>query len=242
MILQAHTDIGRRDENQDTTFAEWTSDGRILLVAADGVGGYPGGGLASRLAAESVRMTMDRLRKDPPAGALRSAFEEAQRAVVAQQIYHHARMSSTLVAAVIVAGQVWVAHVGDSRAYLVVDGEARRLTMDHSFVEDRMRAGLLNEGDPEVDANRHIITRAIGFEGASQCDGAGPVSVEVGAAVLLSTDGLHDVLSDSEIASIVSGGGNHIAQELVGAALDAGGHDNIGVALHVLPPRGNGTA
>ena len=93
-------------------------------------------------------------------------------------------------------GTAWVANIGDSRAYLVADGAARQLTLDHSWVEEGIRAGELAPDDPLVALNRHVITRAIGLDAHAAVDVFGPLDLLPGSVLLLCTDGLHGVLDD----------------------------------------------
>ena len=235
-MLQARSDRGLlRERNEDAATALTLPDGSLLLAVADGLGGHPGGELASRTALDAL---VERLRAQPPtdpAAGLRDAFEEANRAVRAQQQGAHARMGTTLVAALVRGGQAWTANVGDSRAYLVPldGGAARRLTEDHSWVEEQVRAGLLEPDDPLAALNRHVITRAIGLDERAGTDVTGPLALPERRLLLLSSDGLHGVLDDEEIARVAAGSGGDYAADLIDAVLDRGAPDNVTVALYV---------
>lgn len=230
-MLQALTHIGLvRAANQDVARAEELPDGRALLVVADGVGGIPGGEVASRTAVDSLADALRSRAGEPPEAALRRAFAAANDAVRAGQRGVLARMSTTLVAAIVGEDTAWVANIGDSRAYLVADGEARQLTLDHSWVEEGIRSGELSPEDPLVALSRHVITRAIGLEANADVDVFGPIDIPAGGVVLLCTDGLHGVLDDLAIAVVVSAAGGDVAQSLVDAVLAAGAPDNIAVA------------
>ena len=190
-------------------------------------------------------------RAEPPAGypraeateaALRRAFASANDAVRAGQQGELARMSTTLVAALVRESTAWVANIGDSRAYLVADGEARQLTLDHSWVEESIRAGQLSPDDPLAALNRHLITRAIGLEAGAAIDVFGPIEVPAGGVLLLCTDGLHGVLDDHAIADAVAASEGDYARDLVDLVIALGAPDNVGVALHAEPALPGGAA
>ena len=236
-MLQARSDRGlQRERNEDAAAALALPDGSLLLAVADGLGGLPGGDVASQTALEAL---VERLRAQPPtdpAAGLRDAFEEANRRVRALQHGPRARMGTTLVAALVRDGTAWLANVGDSRGYLVpLDGSggARRLTEDHSWVEEQVRAGLLDPDDPLAALNRHVITRAIGLDDRAGTDVSGPIALPDACLLLLSSDGLHGVLDEEAIARVVAESGGDYAGDLIDAVLDRGAPDNVSVALYV---------
>lgn len=232
-MLQAATHIGLvRETNQDVALAEELPDGRSLLVVADGVGGLPGGEVASRTAVHAAAETLRAGSAEEPQAALRRAFAAANTAVRAGQQGHLDRMSTTLVAAVVRDRTAWVANIGDSRAYLVAGGEARQLTLDHSWVEESIRAGLMDPGDPLAALSRNIITRAIGLEAEAELDVFGPIDLPPDSVLLLCTDGLHGALDDQSIADVVATSGDDRAGDLVSAVLTAGAPDNVAISLY----------
>ncbi|MCY3655120.1 MAG: protein phosphatase 2C domain-containing protein [Chloroflexi bacterium] len=232
-MLQAATHIGLvRETNQDVALAEELPDGRLLLVVADGVGGLPGGEVASRTAVDAAAGTLRAGSDEEPEATLRRAFAAANAAVRAGQHGHLDRMSTTLVAAVIRDRTAWVANIGDSRAYLVADREARQLTLDHSWVEESIRAGLMEPDDPLAARSRHIITRAIGLEAEAALDVFGPIDLSPDSVLLLCTDGLHGALDDRAIADVVAASGGNRAGDLVRAVLAAGAPDNVAISLY----------
>ena len=234
-MLQARSDRGLlRERNEDAAAALALPDGSRLLAVADGLGGLPGGEIASHTALDTL---LERLRAHPPtdpAAGLRDAFEEANRRVRALQHGPRARMGTTLVAALVRDGTAWLANIGDSRGYLVPldSGEgARRLTEDHSWVEEQVRAGLLDPDDPLAALNRHVVTRAIGLDERAGTDVTGPIALPAPCLLLLSSDGLHGVLDDEAIARVVAESGGDYAGDLIDAVLDRGAPDNVSVAL-----------
>ncbi|MXW35428.1 MAG: serine/threonine-protein phosphatase [Chloroflexi bacterium] len=242
-MLQATTHIGLvRETNEDVALAEELPDGRSLLVVADGVGGLPGGDVASRTAVDALADAVRSAAGQEPEVVLRRAFAAANDAVRAGQQGALERMSTTLVAALVDGGTAWVANIGDSRAYLVAGGEARQLTLDHSWVEESIRAGLMSPDDPLAALSRNLITRAIGLEAEAEVDVFWPIDVPPGSVLLLCTDGLHGVLDDQAIADAVAASAGAYASALVDVVLSAGAPDNVAVALlGESPGSGSGT-
>ena len=236
-MLQAHTDRGLvRETDEDAAFAEQLPGGVAVLVVADGVGGYPGGEIASATAVAAVAAVLRTSGLDDPGQALAVAFAEANRRVRAAQQGAYAQMSTTLVAALVREGSAWVANVGDSRGYLVSEGEARPLTLDHSWAAEAIRAGRLAEGDPAAILNRHLITRSVGSERELAVDVYGPIALPPGSVLLLCTDGLHNIVDDLQIAEIVGASSGDYAADLLAEALGRGAPDNVAVALFAQPP------
>ena len=231
-MLQARTEQGLvRESNEDVAAATLLPDGSALLVVADGVGGYPGGEVASLTALDSV---LGQLRAQPPIdpeAGLRDAFEEAHVRVQALQTGAHAWMSTTLVVALVRGARAWLGNVGDSRGYLVTSEGAQRLTRDHSWVEEQIRAGRLRADDPAALEQRNLITRSVGGDDRVDADVYGPIELPDPSVLLLSTDGLHGVLDDEAIAKVVAESGGSYLDDLVEAVLAAGAPDNVGIAL-----------
>ena len=142
-------------------------------------------------------------------------------------------MASTCAALVLYAGRAFVAHLGDSRAYLVRGGAIRQLTRDHSLVQSQIDAGLLTPEDAKAHADRHIITRSIGFELQVEPELLQPpIALQPNDHFILSTDGLHGLLTDEEIArTTLAFESMEACQRLVEAANDRGGSDNITVQV-----------
>lgn len=235
-VLEALTDIGLvRAANQDAAVAEALPGGASLLAVADGLGGHVGGEVASDLAIGALAASLRASGGEPPEAALRLAFAAANEAVRARRRGALASMCTTLVAAVAREGAAYVAHTGDSRAYLVVGSEARRLTLDHSWVEEEIRAGRLDPAAPEAALRRHVVTRAVGLETDAGEDVSGPIALPPGGVLLLCSDGLHGPLDDDAIAEAAADARAGLARRLIEAALARGGPDNVAVALFARP-------
>lgn len=223
----AVSDIGRvRTHNEDAVLAQ-----PPLFVLADGLGGHEAGEVASSIAVETVRDHAPR-RADAP--ALARAVKSANRAVIraAREGVGRAGMGTTLTAALVEGSRIVLAHVGDSRAYLLHGRDLERLTEDHSMVADLIRRGQLTEAESRVHPNRSVITRALGTDGNMAAD-TYELQAEPGDRLLLCSDGLTGMLEDTRIAEILGSyrDPGTAAHELIDAANEAGGHDNISVVI-----------
>ena len=226
------TDIGLvRGKNEDYFGAVRVAaaDGRpfALWLVADGVGGGPQGELASRTAVESAVGFFSRGSWSDPADALREAFTAANRRVY--DITGTGAASTTLVAALVSESdaRVWVANVGDSRAYLIVGGQALQITIDHSLVAARVSAGQITPAQARTAPDRNVVTRAIGSEIQVRVDIFGPRQLHTADRLLLCTDGVHGMIDDNVIGRLARGPDLAlVAARLVNAANAAGGADN----------------
>lgn len=206
----------------------------VLLVVADGMGGHAGGEVASRLAVETVT-GMYAIDNADPGAALVRAVRLANRAIYEAAIRepHYLGMGTTCTALLLRQGFAYCAHVGDSRLYLIRDDAALRLTDDHSAVFDLITRGLIKPEEARHHPDRHLLVRALGTRGDVQVDSwPEPLYVRLGDRFLVSSDGLHDAVSDEEIVSAARRQSPIDAcRELVTAALARGGRDNISVGI-----------
>jgi protein phosphatase len=236
MILSAaaRTDVGRRRTVNEDCFA-LASDLGLYLVA-DGMGGHTAGQLASRLAAAG---TVDALRRVSQSSAtltekLRYCVAAANRQVfdTASEKPELQGMGTTLVALLTGPRRVALAHVGDSRAYLIRGGRIRQLTDDHSLVAELVRRREISAVAARGHPHRHVLTRALGVRRSVEADLA-ELTPTAGDVVVLCSDGLTGLVEDTEIASAVAAHGDleRICEHLVSVANDRGGEDNITVAL-----------
>jgi PPM family protein phosphatase len=225
VVEEAHrTDTGRqRQANEDSYFAR-----APVFAVADGMGGAQAGEVASRIAAGAFE---ERSVGDEPAeGQLEEIAQEANREIhqLAQVDSSRAGMGTTLTAAMVRDDEVALGHVGDSRAYVLRAGELKRLTKDHSLVEELRRQGRLTEEQAEEHPQRSIITRALGPEPQVNVDTM-TFPARDGDVFLLCSDGLTTMVSDDEIRDILVGAKNlrTAVNRLVDAANRGGGRDNI---------------
>ncbi|MCB9682935.1 MAG: protein phosphatase 2C domain-containing protein [Alphaproteobacteria bacterium] len=192
-----------RKENQDTfgvfEFADFT-----LLVVCDGMGGHVGGRQASSIAVRTIHDELKDYTGGDVRGALRRAIEAANRAIyeMARKNYRLMGMGTTCVAAAVVGSTAHVAHVGDSRAYLVRDGQIRALTRDHTMVNLFVDAELLSPEDAATHPEAHVLSRSLGVERQVEVDLAEPLQIQSSDRILLCSDGIHGVVGASGLGSV----------------------------------------
>ena len=239
----ARTDMGRVRENNEDKFdffvpedpAQLALRGRLWAVA-DGMGGHNAGQIASEVALKSlIRSYFAADALDDVAAALRGAVSDANALIhqAARQFEGKSGMGTTLVAVVVRDNLLTVAHVGDSRAYLLRRGEPiRPITTDHSWVEEQVRRGALSRADAEASPYRNYILRSVGVEAYVEAEVATPLTLQEGDTVLLCSDGLTGFLDDAALeATIATKGLSQAALDLVDTANDRGGRDNITALL-----------
>ncbi|HSL11233.1 MAG TPA: Stp1/IreP family PP2C-type Ser/Thr phosphatase, partial [Actinomycetota bacterium] len=220
------TDIGRvREGNEDSFLVE-----PPLYAVADGMGGHRGGEVASQLALETVERMFRAGR-----GTLEEQIREANRAVFARSSEDRsvAGMGTTLTAALVSDAGVHLAHVGDSRAYLLRAGAFRQLTQDHTLVHRMLDAGEISEAEAEVHPHRNVLTRVVGTEPDVRVDER-DVGLLEGDRLLLCSDGLTNMVTEDQIQAILEAtptNPQEAADRLVRAANRAGGVDNITVLV-----------
>jgi PPM family protein phosphatase len=212
----------------------------LLVVLCDGMGGHSAGEVASRTAVATVT---ERIASAPaeadPSEALHLALEAANAAVIGivkggPQV---GRPGSTCVSALLSPSGLRIAHVGDSRGYLVQSGHIQRVTRDHSVVGELLAAGAITPEQAATHPNAHHITRALGMNAKVVVDVSAPQVLAAGDTILLCSDGLTDLTDDHEILAVIQAGNDaqDICKRLVALALERGGHDNVTVqCLRVL--------
>jgi protein phosphatase len=231
------TDVGRvRAENED---AWLVVPGTRLFAVADGMGGHAAGEVASRLAVETLA---EELRGADASGSVAAARSELQHAVreAGRRIHEqaarvpdrHGMGTTVTVLRFLAGGRALVAHVGDSRAYRLRDGELRRLTRDHTWVQEQLDRGLLSEAGARRHPASGVLTRALGTEPRVAPDVA-EVDWRVGDFFLLCSDGLSGPVAESDIARALrdSPDPEAAARALVGLANEAGAPDNVTVVV-----------
>jgi PPM family protein phosphatase len=233
------SDVGRvRSENQDFAIVSTDRDDpdSHLLVVADGMGGHRGGATASRLAAATIESEYFRADLPPEANTgevLRDALLEANAAIYAQaQASAELRgMGTTCSALAVRGGLAWIAHVGDSRVYMVRRAGISQLTEDHSLVASMVREGLLTTSEAEVHPRRNVLQRSVGVAQDVEIDLLDPIAVEAGDTFILCSDGLHGQASDEELRQAAAHDPETAVRMLVDLALERGAPDNVTVVV-----------
>ncbi|MGH9044678.1 MAG: Stp1/IreP family PP2C-type Ser/Thr phosphatase [Acidimicrobiales bacterium] len=226
------TDIGRaRDSNEDRA-----STRSNLFAVADGMGGHVGGEVAARIAIETLQTGFE---QNPTTAGLRQAFVAANSAIFEEgiRVDELRGMGTTLTAAGLTVGadgrdMMCLAHVGDSRAYLMSRGELRQLTSDHSLAEERFRHGEMTEAEAQVHPQRHILTRALGVGPGVDVD-LWELHVSSGDRLLLCSDGLSNEVSLEQMTQVLASvrDPRKAARALVDRANAHGGSDNVTVVV-----------
>lgn len=223
----ARSDVGLvRGHNEDSFLLR-----APLFMVSDGMGGHAAGEVASSIAVETVGEQAPGTADDVLLGA---AVESANMSVIeaSEQGIGKPGMGCTATAVLIEGNRMAVAHVGDSRAYVLRQGTLVRITHDHSYVEELVDSGQITADEARTHPSRSIITRALGSDPDMYAD---HFSLEVndGDRVILCSDGLSSMISDAEIESLAvsSATPQQAADNLVAAALTAGGSDNVTVVV-----------
>ena len=223
----ARSDVGCvRSHNEDSYLVQ-----SPLFCVCDGMGGHAAGEVASSIAVETIAKTAPHT---ADATLLGSAIEAANAAIIEAAVNGLGKpgMGCTATAAYIEGGIMAIAHVGDSRAYLLHEGSLIRVTRDHSYVEELVDAGEITADEARVHPNRSVITRALGSDPAMYADHF-TLNIEEGDRLILCSDGLSSMVSDGEVETIAtqSSTAQICTDNLVDAALAAGGGDNVTVIV-----------
>lgn len=237
-VPAAITDTGcERDLNEDRYAVVDSASGLAWLVC-DGMGGVTGGELAAQLAIDGIKRDLEGLPERPVVAALRSAILEANRVIVLRrQNQAFAQMGTTIVGALFNGIELAIAHVGDSRAYLIRGNAIEQLTVDHTYVQELVNSGQIQPDEALSHPQAHILTKAIGSEPGLNVEvqqfwvwQAEPQAPE--DILLLCSDGLYSHVHDEEIAEIAaSNTPQRACVQLVELAKERGGYDNITVAI-----------
>jgi protein phosphatase len=242
VVASLQTDVGCvREANEDSGRHIQPNDPEIqtrkgtLTIVADGMGGHASGEVASQMAVELINefYYADDQRSAPD--ALRSAVETAnaeiyQTSTTDEKYYG---MGTTVIALVLLGNTAFSAHVGDSRLYRLRGAELEMLTLDHSQVMEMVKFGIISMEEARNHDDKNVILRAVGTQPGVEVEVSEPFPVEVGDTFLLCSDGLCDMLDDSEIHRIMTAERDvhAICENLIEEAKASGGHDNITVGI-----------
>jgi len=237
------TDVGQvRSANQDSFFAD---DSQRLYLVADGMGGHAGGEIASGLCVEIIpnyvrdQQAVFELCTSHPdqriANALASSINFASTKIYEKALENPKLkgMGTTATVLKIIGNYAYIAHVGDSRCYLVRCGYIYQITNDHSLVSEQVRAGILSKEEAEQHHLRNVITRSVGYQEEEDVDTTS-FELEDGDLILLCSDGLHGKVPDKEISLQIQNRQTEAVSGLIATANQRGGEDNItGVIVKV---------
>lgn len=243
----AATDIGRvRSDNQDTygifpfeVNADIGPKGRLFVVA-DGMGGHRGGRVASELAVKTIgerySAATDESVQANVVYAIRSANENVYSTSLDNPVLKG--MGTTCVAVVVKQESVYAAHIGDSRAYRVTTESIVRVTEDHTVVADMQRRGVLTAEEAKMHPERSVLYRALGTQKSVEVDAQPEHIIRGEEWYVLCSDGLSNMVDDSEIQkTVIASTPQHASEKLVSLANERGGFDNITVVVvHVTAP------
>src|SRR5215831_1956188 len=232
----AQTDVGRQRERNEDSHAEYVMpDGSVLLLVADGMGGHGHGDVASQIAVQTIGEVFMNTSGTDPRGRLHAGFVTANQRIIAEaDRIGGAGMGTTCVAVYLQGNQAWIAHIGDSRIYLIREGQVIFRTTDHTRVQKMVEMGLLAASQAKDHPDANVVTRALGY--AQLADGTiiepdirlEPLLLAPGDSLVLCSDGLYDDIDDTEISSSLPGKtAEEAARLLVDTANGRGGHDNI---------------
>lgn len=233
MIYFAKTHKGNvRKLNEDAVYIPEDGIG-FFAILADGMGGHNAGDVASSLVVNTVKAFLYDI--EPASfseGSVRDALCHANTLIWNESCTNANRsgMGSTATVAVFVDSGVYIGQVGDSRAYLYRDGNLSQITKDHSYVQLLIDRGFITQEDAARHPQKNIITRAMGTEPDVEVD-TFVVELKENDIILLCSDGLNNAVSDDEIAKLLSSDLSLASENLIQAALDNGGTDNISVII-----------
>lgn len=247
LALSAATDLGQRRTNNEDRFATWWPEDPgvreargVFLMVADGMGGAQAGEKASQMAVDGVLRGYREEGGDHPTERLREVFEAANAAIFELSCTDSSchGMGTTGTAVVVKGSDLHLAHVGDSRIYLIHDGSIRQLTDDHSLVAHLVERGQITPEEARVDPRRNVVTRSIGVAPEVEVDLIElPGAFQPGDTLVISSDGLHGVVTDDEILEVAAGPDlGQACHDLIALANRHGGPDNITVILARLLP------
>jgi protein phosphatase len=228
----ADTNVGlQRQVNQDkygVSDSSQSAQRGTLLIVCDGMGGHTAGEVASSMGVDTVLSSYYGSQDTDYTAALVQAFQQANARIYAQG---QGNMGTTGVAALVLGNNLYIANVGDSRAYLVRQGNIRQISQDHSFVSEQVAAGVLTPEQARRSSYRNMITRALGHRPDVQVD-IFQDTLQAGDLILLMSDGLHGLVEDVEIAQVVTSmSPDDAVKRLIEWANERGGNDNITVVV-----------
>lgn len=238
-MVFAKTDIGKaRDNNQDYYYISSPEEELQLYILADGMGGYKGGEIASKLATESAKKYIQdnfkKIEKEKSAilKLVDSAIQYANMVVYEESKEHKdlEGMGTTLEVCLIYNSKAYIGHIGDSRVYRIRKGVMRKLTKDHSYVQKLVEDGKITREEANTHPKKNMLTKALGCTIYIEPD-LRVRNFEAGDIFIICSDGLTNMVNEEKIFDIVTNGPEKAPERLVAEANEAGGYDNITVVI-----------
>jgi len=239
MMIGAFTDKGKtREHNEDSYYiSDFSASGRGYCIVADGMGGHNAGEVASKIAIQEIKNNINHHYKEDMSEQqieelLISSMKKANTVIFQKSLEEkkYSGMGTTAIVCLIHNNDVYIAHVGDSRAYLIRDNQIKQITVDHSVVEELIHNGSITREEAINHPQKHVITRALGCEEDIKVDIYKQKCKEKDI-LLICTDGLTNMLTDEEILQVIDNSPDmqRGVEKLVGLSNDKGGLDNITV-------------
>ena len=235
MLVFANTDIGMsRNMNQDYYYISNQDDDLSIFILADGMGGYNGGEIASKIAVESARKYIEEKADDLQNNekkiidVLKSATAYANNTVyeITKENKNLEEMGTTLEICLIYNNKIYISHIGDSRVYSIIGEKIERLTTDHSYVEKLVKDGTITREEAENHPKKHVLIKALGCVPEIEPDII-ERKFEKNEILVICSDGLTNMLKDDKIRDVVINNIEDPEKELIKEANLAGGYDNI---------------
>lgn len=238
-MVFAKTDIGRiRELNQDYYYISSPNDDLKLYILADGMGGYKGGEVASKLATESVKEYIQANfvntegQKEKILDLVKQAATYANKVVFekSKEVEELEGMGTTLEICLIYNSKAYIGHIGDSRIYRIRKGVMRKLTKDHSYVQKLVEDGKITREEANTHPKKNMLIKALGCMPYVEPD-IRARNMEKGDILMMCSDGLTNMLTEEKIYNIIQNNPQNAADELVEEANKSGGYDNITVVI-----------
>jgi len=237
----SRTNVGKkRTNNEDAvkyyepTDTRELRDSGCLYVVADGLGGHERGEVASNYAVDTLVEDYFTYTQLAPEQRLREIIEKINLGLIdysSQNLQSGEKSATTIVAAVVRQGKLLFANVGDSRAYLIRDNQVQQLTIDHSYVGEMVRSGVITEAEARASKYKNRLTRSLGSNQKMEVEQYEPIPLKAGDIILLCSDGLTQYASNEDLQAAAYGSAEQIGNRLIDFANAHGGTDNITVSV-----------